>query len=717
MPIEHTSDAAPSAATESFFVEEGTVLVVDDDRLNRAILARLLREHGYSCIEAAEGNEALRLVRSRTVDMVLLDIIMPGLSGFDVLRRLRETYDRTDLPILMVTSDDDSEQVVRAFADGANDFIRKPIDAGVTIARISTQMKLIAAHKALREREERYELAARGSNDGLWDWNLLTNRVYYSPRWNELLGMTSIGDSPEDWFARIHPEDRSRVETELQEHLGDASPHLQTELRLRHNDGHYRWMLCRGMAVRNENGNAHRIAGSLRDITDSKFADSVTGLPNRVLLEERLQACIDRWRGGDDRQFAVLYLDLDNFKVINDSLGHAAGDRLLTSVARRIERTVRATDSLVARLGGDEFAILVDNIFSDEQITQLAERLLHNFEAPFSLGAANREVFATVSVGISISSERCTCAEDMLREADTAMYRAKSRGKSCHRAFDPEMHENVSFRLRLESQLRRALERNEFMLNYQPIVTLPDGEVAGFEALIRWQHPQLGLVSPAEFIPIAEETGLIVPIGRWVLEQACDQLVAWKLAFPHKHNLRMAVNVSRRQMRHTNLTRDVAAIMHSTGIAPGDLKLEITEGTIMENAEKGARLLKELRDRGVKVAIDDFGTGYSSLACLHKLPLDSLKVDRSFVSQMTTSADNMNIVRTVLRLAESFGFDVIAEGIETEEQRDLLAAMQCDYGQGYLYSPPLPSDAAAELLREDHVWEFQAATMLSRTGR
>ena len=311
---------------------------------------------------------------------------------------------------------------------------------------------------------------------------------------------------------------------------------------------------------------------------------------------------------------------------------------------------------------------------------------------------------------MSLASDRSQRAEDMLREADTAMYKAKAQGKSCYRTFDPEMQEDVSCRLRLESQLRRALDRKEFVLNYQPLVSLPGGEVIGFEALIRWQHPKLGLVPPAEFIPIAEETGLIVPIGQWVLETASAQLVAWKLAFPHKQNLQMAINVSRRQMRHTDLLSDVTTILGSPGIRPGDLKLEITEGTIMEDPEQGAKLLGELRDRGVKIAIDDFGTGYSSLACLHSLPLDTLKIDQSFVARMTGSGDSLAIVRTIIRLAESFGFDVVAEGIGTEDQHNMLSSLHCDFGQGFLYSPPLSSEAAGELLADNHSWEYQQAT-------
>jgi diguanylate cyclase (GGDEF)-like protein/PAS domain S-box-containing protein len=693
--------------------DRGTVLVVDDDRLNRAILTRLLRQHGFQSIEAADGPEAVRCVKGRSIDMVLLDIVMPGTSGFDVLTELRQFKSETQLPVIMVSDDDNSDHVVRALGERANDFLTKPIDAAVTIARISAHMRLMKSQHALKESEERYSLATAGANDGLWDWNLLTNEVYYSPRWIELLGMSAIGTAPEEWFSRIHPDDKACVESELQAHLGDVTPHFEAELRIKHNDGDYRWMLCRGMAVRADGGNAHRIAGSMRDITNGKFADAVTGLPNRILLCERVQARLNGFSADPTQSFAILYLDLDNFKLINDTLGHDAGDRLLTAVARRLERVTRSGQSLVARLGGDEFAILINNVASKAELDNFAERLLQNFASPFSPGGGAREVFATVSIGISMASDRCKRAEDMLREADTAMYKAKAQGKACYRTFDPEMQENVSYRLRLESQLRRALDRREFVLNYQPLVSLPGGEVIGFEALIRWQHPKLGLVSPAEFIPIAEETGLIVPIGQWVLETACDQLVAWKREFPHKQDLQMAVNVSRRQMRHTNLLKDVTAILGTTGIQSGDLKLEITEGTIMDDPEQGAKLLGELRDRGVKIAIDDFGTGYSSLACLHSLPLDTLKIDQSFVARMTGSGDSLAIVRTILRLAESFGFDVVAEGIETENQHNMLSSMHCHFGQGYLYSPPLPATAAAELLTENHSWDYQRAI----TGR
>ncbi len=690
--------------------DRGTVLVVDDDRLNRAILTRLLRQQGFLAIEAADGYEALECVKGRSIDLVLLDIVMPGMSGFDVLTELRRSNSEAELPIIMVTADDNSDHIVRALSEGANDFLSKPIDAGVTIARISTQMRLMKSQQALKESEERYSLAAEGANDGLWDWNLLTNEVYYSPRWNRLLGISGIGTAPEEWFSRIHPDDKACVESELQAHLGGVTPHFEAELRIKHNNGNYRWMLCRGMAVRAEGGDAHRIAGSMRDITDGKFADAVTGLPNRILLCERVQARLNDYTADPSQSFAVLYLDLDNFKLINDTLGHAAGDRLLTAVARRLERATRSSQSLVARLGGDEFAILVTNIASPADLNHIAERLLQNFASPFSPGGGAKEVFVTVSIGMSLASDRSQRAEDMLREADTAMYKAKAQGKSCYRTFDPEMQEDVSCRLRLESQLRRALDRKEFVLNYQPLVSLPGAEVIGFEALIRWQHPKLGLISPAEFIPIAEETGLIVPIGQWVLETASAQLVAWKLAFPHKQNLQMAINVSRRQMRHTDLLSDVTTILGSPGIRPGDLKLEITEGTIMEDPEQGAKLLGELRDRGVKIAIDDFGTGYSSLACLHSLPLDTLKIDQSFVARMTGSGDSLAIVRTIIRLAESFGFDVVAEGIGTEDQHNMLSSLHCDFGQGFLYSPPLSSEAAGELLADNHSWEYQQAT-------
>ena len=663
----------------------GRILVVDDEQLNHAILSRLLRQRGFSVVEAESGARAIAVVAEQDFDLVLLDIVMPEMDGFAVLNILRKELTQSDLPVIMVTASAESEQVVRAFESGANDYIRKPVDVAVTMARINTHVKLKASQAALRQSEERYALAARGTNDGLWDWDLTTDQVYYSPRWASMLGIdtNAVSNSPDQWLDRVHPEDRNQVDSELQKHLADESPQFETELRMRHTDGSYRWMLCRGLAVNSPTGTPQRLAGSLTDITEGKVADALTGLPNRVLFRERLHRCTERRRRDPDYSFALLYLDLDNFKLINDSLGHDYGDRMLVSVARRLEGSVRVADSFISRLGGDEFAVLIENVATEECATAVAQRILDSVSAAISLGGG-REVFASVSVGISISGNG-KITTNMLQEADTAMYQAKGQGGSCFGVFDPVMKEDVTRRLDIEYELRRAVERNDFHVHYQPIVTVEGGRLVGFEALVRWNSPSLGMVSPGEFVPIAEDMGLIVPIGGWVLEEACRQMMEWKAAESRFQDVTINVNLSCRQLAQPGIVADISAVLARTGLDRAMLQLEVTEIAIIRNPEAGAALLAELRHCGVKVAIDDFGTGYSSLAYLHRLPLDALKIDRSFVDKMTLSEDNRAIVGTIITLADRLNLAVVAEGIETPEQRKLLQERGCEFAQAILF--------------------------------
>lgn len=690
----------------------GTILVVDDERINRALVSRLLQRHGYEAREAVDGEQALSLVSQQAPDLVLLDVVMPGKDGFEVLCRLREEYSECELPVIMVTASTDSGRMVEAFRLGANDYVTKPVDVEVTLARIGTHIRLKQAQAALRESEQRYALAALGANDGLWDWNLQTSEVYYSPRWRAMLGLAGqVGNAPEEWLKRVHSEDRERVNTELAAHWRGDSPHFETELRMLHHDGNYRWMLCRGLAVRDMDGVAQRMAGSLTDITEGKVADALTGLPNRLLFLERVQRAMDRCRVSPEAKAAVLYLDIDNFKLVNDSLGHDAGDRLLLAVARRLESCLRLGETMVARLGGDEFTVLIERLQSQDDAVTIAERILEKLSLPFSQDG--RDLFASASIGIAITSGRWSKAEDLLREADTAMYHAKTNGKSRYRLFDPTMQQVVSARLELESELRRALERDELLLHYQPIVDLRSGLLAGFEALVRWKHPRLGLVPPVDFIPIAEETGVIVQLGMWVLREACRQMAAWQAEFPNLGPLVINVNVSSKQLAQPDFVEMVGQAIREIGLDPSLVKLELTESAIMDNPEQGARMLEQLREQGVRVGIDDFGTGYSSLAYLHRLPLDVLKIDRSFVCKMLDSQENAAIVRTILALAQNLGLDVVAEGIEHDAEREQLAAMGCQYGQGYLFGRPLDRDTAstrlAELNRSAHLPTVQVA--------
>jgi diguanylate cyclase (GGDEF)-like protein len=425
------------------------------------------------------------------------------------------------------------------------------------------------------------------------------------------------------------------------------------------------------------------------------FHDALTDLPNRALFMDRLRRAIVRTKRQDNYRFAVLFLDLDGFKVVNDSLGHATGDQLLIAIGRRLELGMRRGDTLT-RLGGDEFAILADNISEVNDATNLADRIREQLKAPFNLGG--HEVFATASIGIALGTKDRERPEDLLRDADTAMYRAKAQGKERHVVFDQAMHTSVVERLRLETDLRRALERREFLVHYQPICALDTGRIAGFEALLRWEHPERGLISPASFIPVAEETGLILPIGLWVLRAACEQLHVWQSRAPEHAALLMSVNLSGKQIKEPNIVAQIDEVLQETGVAPEHLKLEITESVIMEHPPSAAEVLKQLKGRGIQLSLDDFGTGYSSLSYLHRFPLDVLKVDRSFVNRLDGADADPVIVQTIVTLAHNLGMQDIAEGVASEGQVERLKAMGCQFGQGYYFSRPVPGHVAGALL-------------------
>lgn len=427
------------------------------------------------------------------------------------------------------------------------------------------------------------------------------------------------------------------------------------------------------------------------------FHDSLTGLPNRAMFTELLKAEIETSKRLKDHMFAVLFLDLDRFKNINDSLGHTHGDLLLVAFAERLERTLRPIDTL-ARFGGDEFAILLSGMTDTTDAVRVAQRIHDELTQPFVLD--KNSAFATASIGIALSSTGYERPEDILRDADTAMYRAKENGKARFEVFDHGMHARAVSRLQLESDLRQAIEQKQFCVYYQPIVSLQTGRLAGFEALVRWNHPRRGLVSPADFIPVAEETGLIVPIGRWVLFEACAQVRQWQIDSASHRSLSLSVNLSARQVAQPDLLEQIKEALETSKLSPHCLKLEITESVVMENAEAAALMFKQLRSLGVQLSIDDFGTGYSSLSYLHRFPLNYLKIDRSFVIRLTTDNDNA-IVRTISTLARNLGMEVIAEGIETDEQHRQLKMLGCEYGQGYLFSRPVDNHAVLHLLAQD----------------
>lgn len=565
------------------------------------------------------------------------------------------------------------------------------------------------AEKALLESEERYQLATQGANDGLWDWDLKSNRMYFSARWKSMLGFSEeeIYSSPDEWLRLIHPDDVSEVRVQLDAHLNGITGHFQSEHRMLHQDGSYRWMLTRGLAVRTAEGKPYRMAGSQTDITERKqteeqfrhdaLHDALTNLPNRTLFLDRLSQAIERSRRRSDYLFALLFLDFDRFKVINDSLGHTIGDQLLVAGARRLETCLRGIDT-IARMGGDEFVILIEHIESPRDAIRVAERVQEALKPPFTV--QGHEVFISASTGIVMGNLGYESAEDALRDADIAMYRSKALGRSRYELFDPDLRSRAVARLELETDMRRAIERNEFVIHYQPILSLSSSHITGFEALIRWQHPTLGLTAPVDFIPVAEETGLIVPIGQWVLRESCRQMKDWQDRGICDKNLTISVNMSSKQFSQPELPDQIEEILRDTGLNIACLRLEITESVIMEAVESTTNMLKRLKAMGLQLDVDDFGTGYSSLSYLQQLPIDAVKIDRSFISKMELNGSNHGIVQAIVSLAHNLGMHVIAEGVEESRQMEWLQAMQCEQAQGFLFHRPMDSGMITGLLVE-----------------
>jgi diguanylate cyclase (GGDEF)-like protein/PAS domain S-box-containing protein len=578
-------------------------------------------------------------------------------------------------------------------------------DASVILATLRDVTERKMAEEALRDSEERYALATRGANDGIWDWNLKTNEVYYSERWKAMLGFSTdeIGTTKADWFEKIHPEHQDAVETGLKRHLEGESAEFEAEMRMLQKDGNYCWMLCRGIAVRDSKAMPYRIAGSLTNIHPRKeleaqlvhdaFHDVLTKLPNRHLFLDRLERSLRRAKRNNQYQFAILFLDLDRFKIVNDSLGHQAGDELLLMVAARLETSSRGADTIarlgsdiVARLGGDEFAFLIEDVVNVRDVTATADRIIQSLSQPFKLG--NHEIYVSASIGVNLYRSEYQLGSEMLRDADIAMYRAKKLGKGRVEIFDKAMHSMTMASMNLELELHKALEQDQFVLHYQPVVVAKTGQIIGMEALIRWNHPQQGLLSPANFMSLAEEIGIMDSIDRWVLRRACEDNA--RLLQPGHPPVTVMINLGAHAFQSENLPEIIAETLATTGLEPGHLELEITENSLMKNMAETMKSLARLNAMGIRLAIDDFGTGYSSLSYLKNFPIHVLKIDRSFVINLATDARDAAMVDTIIRLAHSLKLEVIAEGVETLNQQELLRSRDCDYLQGYFFSKPVP---------------------------
>jgi diguanylate cyclase (GGDEF)-like protein/PAS domain S-box-containing protein len=583
---------------------------------------------------------------------------------------------------------------------------QRHVRARRTLELARLDLKLQRARNALRESEERYALAALAANDGLWDWDLVRDRCDFSPRWRAMLGLENTPLLPlaREWLDRVHPDDAQRLREEIETHLAGRSARLESEHRIRHADGGWRWMLVRALALREGGTRASRLAGSMTDISLRKQAedelrraamhDALTGLANRAYFLESLERAVARVQRRPDKTIALLFLDLDRFKQVNDSLGHPAGDRVLSTIARRLAGCVRPGDVL-ARLGGDEFAVLLDDLHEPDDAQRIAVRMQECLHVPLVVGAT--EVVVTASIGIAFGSSSLEAAEELLREADLAMYRAKASGKARYEVFDTDSRGTERARAELERDLRRALERGELRVHYQPIVRADDGRIIAFEALARWAHPQRGMLNAASFIPLAEETGVISALGRWVLREALAQLRVWQRDYPSDPPLAVSVNLSPREVLQPRLTVNVADALREAEVPAQSLALEITESLFIDTGDAALSALRDLAALGVRLHLDDFGTGYSSLSYLHRFPISAVKIDRYFTSRLD-SAECEEIVRSVVELSRRLGMDTIAEGAESEVQGARLREIGCRLLQGYLCARPVPPTDAETLL-------------------
>jgi diguanylate cyclase (GGDEF)-like protein/PAS domain S-box-containing protein len=687
------------------------LLVVEDTPDDALLLVRALRKSGFAPEHVrVDTAAALRqALESGQWDIVVSDYSMPEFSAFQALEITRR-HD-AELPFIIVSGNIGEDVAVGAMRAGAQDYLLKH-----NLARlgpvVTRELDEAAVRRAHREAEDRLTSQQERMNDILGSlgdivWsvnppemnitfiNAAAEAIYDRPA-AELLA------SPLAWIESVHPEDRDRMRGYMGNTLAGGSN--SAEFRIVRPDGEVRWLFDRARVIEDSQGRKLRIDGIASDITRHKEAqaqlyhaahhDTLTGLPNRKLMLERLRQALAR-QHREDGMLALMLIDVDRFKTVNDSLGHDAGDAMLCQVAGRIAGCLREEDT-VARLGGDEYVVLLADVGGEAGADAVAQKLTAALAPPMRIGG--QAIHCTASFGIALFPRDGTDPEALMKNADTAMYAAKKAGRNAHRFYAAEMNAAAARLLELENDLRGALERGEFEVHYQPQIDLArDGMICGFEALLRWRHPERGLIPPAEFIPLAEETGLIVPIGEWVLGEACRQAKQW--AGQYDPGLRMAVNLSPRQFVRAGLAQTVAAALSASGLPARNLELELTESMIMHDPEQSRCLLAELKAMGITLAVDDFGTGYSSLAYLRRFPIDVLKIDRSFVSELVSNPDDAAICASIIAMAHSLRLKVVAEGVETDGQLGFLVQRNCDSAQGYLIGKPLPPDGAAELLR------------------
>lgn len=703
---------------------QGRLLLVDDDEMIRMLAAESLRYAGFDVMEADDGETAIALFEESDFDLVLLDVMMPGVDGYAVCERIR-AHDRGRwLPIFMLTGLNDTDSIERAYRSGATDFITKPINWLLLTHRVRYGLRSSRAISDVTRSQQSLAHAQRLARMGSWEWSLADSRFSCSEELRCLFGELASVDTtnPALFLSNVRQSDRLLVESARQTLLREGTPYQLTYGTTRP-DGSPSEVYEEAIAVRDAGGKIIKLEGFTQDITERVEAqrriqhlalhDGLTGLANRQFFAELVAVELERARRIKST-CAILYLDIDHFKSVNDALGDATGDRLLCAVADRLRASVRAADLLalnppmraaemVARIDGDAFTALVLEVRVASHAAMVAERLLQAIAHP-PHQIEGRELVLTASIGISLFPRDGETVEALWRHAEQAMYAAKAAGPSSCRFFDEEMNSAASVKLELENDLRRAIIRSELRLHFQPKVDTVTGRIAGAEALIRWQHPQRGLLGPGQFIPMAEELGLIVALGDWVVAAAAQQLRHW--ANSDLGPIRLSINLASPSFLEDDIAEKLCAAVQAAGISPQQMVLELTESLLMVDAERTIARLNSLRDKGFGLSLDDFGTGYSSLSYLKRFPIDELKIDRSFVTDVINGGKDAAIAMSIIELGNQFGMRVVAEGVETREQAAFLLAHRCPIQQGFLFSKPLPADRFEALVRSGGAFDL-----------
>ena len=692
-------------------------LVVDDDALLRLSMVEAMERTGFETIEAENGIEAIDLFQVHLPDLILLDVVMPDIDGFETCRAIRKLPGGQYSQILMVTGLDDSASIEHAFEAGANDFITKPLNWTMLGHRSKYMLRAGRAFQELSRSQLRLAKTQELAKLGNWELDLKKNVFHCSPETQRLLGIgkdkAEIGFR--DFFKTLVAQERDKVIEHIELAIKSNRP-FNINYRIILPDKTQRHILNRGEIFYNDTGSVEEVLGAVQDVTQLKnaeeeirllaFFDGLTGLANRMLFMDRLDREIIVSKR-HDRSFALLFLDLDQFKRVNDTFGHHIGDLLLKNVSGTLKKCTRSTDTatgpvtsdsetLIARIGGDEFILLLSDIKEPENAAIVARRILH--EMPEMHDLDGHLVSVTTSIGISIYPSDGEEPEELMKNADTAMYHAKESGRNNYQFFKESLNVATLERFSLEQDLKKAIEGEEFVLYYQPQVNLSTREIIGAEALIRWMHPQKGLIQPDKFIPLAEESSLIVDINKWVVQSACRQNEQWKEHCPEP--IKIAVNLSGYQFVRQNIIEVIREALQEAGLAASDLEVEITENTLMQNNRDTTAILDQMKDLTLKIALDDFGTGYSSLSYLTSFPVDIIKIDRSFVMGALLSDNNRIIIKAIVAMGHSLGMKVVAEGIESEQHYELLQEYGVNEGQGFYFSPPVSADDFLKLIEK-----------------